>query len=105
MAFDMYELMRDPTMVAAMNLMAQSGFQPGANAGSRLGRAGLNTARDLQALETASANRTWRARQSEIQEERNRIAEEMNMKRLELQQKQYQEDVRANQAKEKLYTK
>ena len=104
MAFDMQKLMRDPGMIAAMNLMAQSGFQPGASAGSRLGRAGLNTARDLQALENASANRTWRARQSEIQEERNRIAQDMNMRRQELAEKQYAEDLRANQAKERLYT-
>jgi len=100
MAFDMQKLMQDPMMVTALNMMAQSGFQPGANAGSRLGAAGLNSMRQLQGIETASANRTWRENQSKIQEERNKIAQEMQQKRFELQQKQFAETQRANQAAE-----
>jgi len=102
MAFDMQKLMQDPMMVAALNMMAQSGFQPGANTGSRLGAAGLNTMRQLQAIESASANQSWRENQSKITEERQRIANEMAQKRFELQQKQYAENLRANQAKEAL---
>ena len=68
------------------------------------GQSGLATQRELQRIETASANRTWRQKQSAIQEERNKIAQEMNQRRLEMDARKQTETERKNEASEKMYT-
>lgn len=104
MALDMNTLMKDPSMIMAMNMLAQSGFQPGANGGSRLGKAMMGSAAQLQDLERQSANASYRNKMMEMQEERNRLAAQMQKDRLQADKDRLTETKRSNQAKEKLYT-
>ena len=97
---DMNAMMSDPRFLAALNMFAQTGYQPNSTALSRVGAAGINTARQLQQIERASETNAWKRKSMEIAEERNRIAQEMNRERLRLQergltqsQKQHEEEM------------
>ena len=58
------ERMQDPMTLMGMNMLANNKQGPFA----AFGQAGLMTESQLQRIETASANRTWRQKQSEIQQ-------------------------------------
>ena len=90
----------DPVTMMGMGMMARNKQDPF----SAFGESGLATQRELQRIETASANRTWRQKQSAIQEERNKIAQEMNQKRMEMDARKQTETERKNEASEKMYT-
>jgi len=90
--------MQDPMTLMGMNMLANNKRDPFA----AFGQAGITTEGQLQRIETASANRTWRAKQSEIQQERNRVMMQYNKDRLDAGDKAQDETGRHNKAMEEV---